>query len=293
MTTPLTNAGTQTPDRAQASITRAAWFFAITFALSWIWAWPLALADATVTKGDGWPTHMPALLGPALAAILLTTFYKGRTGLRDLIARMVRWRFPGRWWAVTLSPLAFLAVALMIQAVVGGFAGWESFSRYSGLPDVGVLAVFGLALLLNGFGEETGWRGFAVPALAPRFGPLWTAVIITPFWALWHLPYFFLVEGYQSFDAFTLIGFIIGMLSGSIVLTWLYLGTGGSILAVAIWHTLFNMATATAAATGVIASSVSAMVIALALVITPRLRRQGNMVPAASTAPPSADQPKP
>jgi len=101
------------------------------------------------------------------------------------------------------------------------------------------------------------------------------------------------LEGYQSFDAFTLIGFIIGMLSGSIVLTWLYLGTGGSILAVAIWHTLFNMATATAAATGVIASSVSAMVIALALVITPRLRRQGNMVPAASTAPPSADQPKP
>lgn len=67
-----------------------------------------------------------------------------------------------------------------------------------------------------------------------------------------------LLHSYQSFNAFTLIGFLIGLAYGSVVLTWLYLGTGGSILAVAIWHGLFNMATATDGATNIIASIVSA-----------------------------------
>ena len=64
-----------------------------------------------------------------------------------------------------------------------------------------------------------------------------------------------------------------GLAYGSVVPTWLYLGTGGSILAGAIWHGLFNMATATAGATNVIASTVSALVIALGIVVSPLLRR--------------------
>jgi membrane protease YdiL (CAAX protease family) len=192
--------------------------------------------------------------------------------MKSLLARMCRWRFSPQWWAVTLSPLAFLAVALLVQAAVGDLPALEDFGRYTGLPNVGVLGVAVLAVMLNGFGEETGWRGFAVPALLPRFGPLGAALVIAPVWALWHLPYFFLLDSYQSFNGFTIIGFLVGLASGSVVLTWLYLGTGGSILAVTIWHGLFNMATATDGATNIIASTVSALVIALGVVVSPRLR---------------------
>lgn len=245
-------------------------FIVLAFAWSWAWAWPLATSGAVVTKGTGWPTHFPALLGPAVAAFLTAAWVSGRAGVRDLFARMGRWRFPLRWWAVTLSPLAFLAVALLVQAVIGDPTAFGDFGRYTGLPTVGVLGVAVLAIVLNGFGEETGWRGFAVPTLLPRFGPLGAALVIAPVWALWHLPYFFLVQSYQSFNLFTIIGFLVGLAYGSVVLTWLYLGTGGSTLAVAIWHGLFNMATATEGATDIIASTVSALVIALGIVVSPR-----------------------
>jgi len=178
-----------------------------------------------------------------------------------------------RWWAVTLSPLAFLAAALLVQAAMGDLPTLGDFGKYTGLPNIGVVGVAILAVGLNGFGEETGWRGYAVPALHPRLGPLGAALVIAPIWALWHLPYFFLLDSYQSFNAFTIVGFLVGLAYGSVVLTWLYIGTGGSILAVAVWHGLFNMATATTAATNVIASTVSALVIALGIVVTPRLRR--------------------
>jgi membrane protease YdiL (CAAX protease family) len=248
-------------------------FLLLACALSWAWAWPLALSGALVTRGTGWPTHFPALVGPAVAALLTTAWVSGWTGVKDLLARMGRWRFPLRWWVVMLSPLAFLVVALLVQAVVGDLPKLGDFGRYSGLPAVGVPGVAVLVVVVNGFGEEIGWRGFAVPTLAPRFGLLGAALVIAPMWALWHLPYFFLLDSYRSFNAFTIIGFLIGLTYGSIVLTWLYLGTGGSILAVASWHGLFNMATATDGATDIIAGTVSALAIALGIVVSPRLRR--------------------
>lgn len=263
----------QAPRRAAPDLRNVAAFLVLAFALSWAWAWPLALSGALVSRGAGWPTHFPALAGPAVAAFLTTAWVSGRTGVKDLLARLGRWRFPLRWWAVTLSPLAFLAVALLVQAAIGDLPKLADFGRYTGLPTVGVLGVAILAVVLNGFGEETGWRGYAVPTLVSRFGPLGAALVIAPVWALWHLPYFFLLDSYQSFNLFTIIGFLVGLAFGSVVLTWLYLGTGGSILAVAIWHGLFNMATATDGATNIIASAVSALVIALGIVISPRLRR--------------------
>jgi membrane protease YdiL (CAAX protease family) len=174
---------------------------------------------------------------------------------------------------VTLSPLLLLAVALAVQAIAGDAPDAGDFGRYTGLPAGNVVVIALVAVFVNGLGEETGWRGFAVPTLAPRLGPLGAALVIAPVWALWHLPYFFALQSYQSFNAFTIVGFLIGLVSGSIVLTWLYLGTGGSVLAVAIWHGLFNMATATAGATDLMASTVSALVIVMAVVVAPRLHR--------------------
>ena len=147
-------------------------YVVLAFALSWAWAWPPAWSDALVGRGVGSPTHFPALMGPAAADFLVTAWAGSRHGVTDLLARMGRWRFPLRWWAVTVSPLAFLAVALLVQAVIGKVPHFRDFGRYTGLPSMNVWAVVVIAVTLNGFGEEAGWRGFAVPALTPRIGPL-------------------------------------------------------------------------------------------------------------------------
>jgi uncharacterized protein len=253
-------------------------FVALAYAVSWGWAFPFVAAGDVIEKGVGWPTNFPALLGPALAAFVVTAAVWGRAGVRDLLARMARWRMPLRWWAATLSPLAFLAVALAVAAATGKLPGGSGFGRYSGFPAIGVVPVAVVAILIT-FGEETGWRGFALPLLQRRYGALAAALLITPIWALWHLPYFFTVSTYRGFAPVGYVGFVFSLACGSIVLTWLYNGTGGSILACAIWHGLYNIETGTAAATSTIQAVTSAFVYVLAFLLVGlelRARRRGE-----------------
>jgi membrane protease YdiL (CAAX protease family) len=214
-------------------------FVVLAYAISWGWTFPFVAAGDVVEKGVGWPTNLPAALGPTVAAFAVTAVVWGRTGIRDLLARMARWRLPWCWWAAALSPLAFLAVALAVAAAIGKLPRATDFGRYSGLPAIGVVAVAVIAIL-GALGEETGWRGFALPLLQRRYGALAAALLVTPIWAVWHLPFFFIVSTYRGFAPVGYVGFVFGLACGSIVLTWLYNGTGGSILACAVWHGLYN-----------------------------------------------------
>jgi hypothetical protein len=108
-------------------------------------------------------------------------------------------------------------------------------------------------------------RGFALPAFQRRVGAKRAVLIVGGFWALWHLPYFFLVSSYRGFGPFTLVGFTIGIMAGSVVLTWLYYGSGQSILAVAVWHAVYDMATF--GSSGSVQALVSALVIAQAILL--------------------------
>lgn len=254
------------------------WFVGLAYAISWGWTFPLAAEGDVVRTGLGWPTDLPALAGPVLAALVLTAVVWGRTGVRDLLARMGRWRMSAWWWAATLSPLGFLGVALVVARAGGGLPRMSDSGRYSGLPAMGVVAVWVTVVLLT-FGEETGWRGFALPLLQRRFGALAAALLVTPIWALWHLPFFFTVATYRGFPVPGYIGFVFGLACGSIVLTWIYNGTGGSILACAIWHGLYNLGTGTAAATGVIQAVITTFVYVQALTLVGlelRAHRRGD-----------------
>ena len=154
----------------------------------------------------------------------------------------------------------------------------SDFGRFSGIPAIGVVPVAVIAILIT-FGEETGWRGFALPALQRRHGALAAALLVTPIWALWHLPFFFTIATYRGFAPVAYIGFVFGLACGSIVLTWLYNGTGGSILACAVWHGIYNLTSGTAAAAGTIAAVTSTLVILQALLIVGlelRARRRGE-----------------
>jgi membrane protease YdiL (CAAX protease family) len=253
-------------------------FVALAYSVSWGWTFPLVAAGDVIEKGVGWPTHFPAPVGPAIAALMVTALVWGRAGVRHLLARMARWRMPLQWFAATLSPLAFLGVALVAASAAGKLSSGSDFGRYSGLSAIGVVPVAVIAILIT-FGEETGWRGFALPLLQRRYGALSAALLVTPIWAVWHLPYFFTVATYRGFPPVGYVGFVFGIACGSIVLTWLYNGTGGSILACAVWHGLYNLATGTAAATGTIQAVTSAFVYLQALLLVGlelRARRRGE-----------------
>jgi membrane protease YdiL (CAAX protease family) len=266
------------PKAGTARLAALASFVVLAYAVSWAWAFPLVAAGDVIDKGDGWPTIFPALLGPALAAFAVTAALWGRAGVRDLLTRMGCWRLPVRWWAAALSPLAFLAVALAVAAASSTLPSVSAFGRYSGLPAIGAAPVVAI-VVLSTFGEEAGWRGFALPFLQRRFGAFAAAILVTPIWALWHLPFFFTVSTYRGFAPVGYVGFVFGLACGSIVLTWLYNGSEGSILACAVWHGLYNLETGTAAATSTIQAVTSAVVYVLAFLLVGlelRSRRRGE-----------------
>jgi CAAX protease family protein len=126
---------------------------------------PTGRADLVVRRGVGWPTHLPALLGPAIAAVVVTAWTMGRPGVRDLLARLARWRVPLRWWLVAVSPVAFLGLALAAMAAAGqALPRVADFGRFSGIPAMGLAGVL-LLIFVGALGEETGGRGYALPQL--------------------------------------------------------------------------------------------------------------------------------
>jgi CAAX protease family protein len=244
-------------------------FVALAYTFSWAWWIPLALSGARVRDGVGVPTQLPGLLGPLVAAVVVSAV-EGRSSLQDLVRRMLLLRLPLRFWALLAGTMALgLAVVLAVDRDLVA----SDLLSYSGIGRLDPALVLVLVVVVNGFGEETGWRGFVVERLLPRHGPVRTALLTTLVWATWHLPMFFFVQGLRGLGP-AAVGWLVGLTCGSIVLTWMYVGTGHSIAYCAMWHSAFNLTTATTATTGTPAavSSTAVMVLAGVLVVQ-ELRR--------------------
>lgn len=254
-------------------------FVALAYALSWSWVIPLAAAGLVVRRGVGWPSHLPALLGPAIAAVVVTAWTMGRPGLRDLGARLARWRVPLRWWLAAVSPVVFLGLALAVMGVAGkALPSVADFGRFSGVGAVGLVGVL-LIIFAGALGEETGWRGYALPQLQRRFSPLASSLILSVVWFGWHLPQFWVIATYRDLAPAGYVGMFLGLACGAVVLTWLYNRSGGSILLVAVWHGLYNVVSGTQAATGMLAAVVSTLIMIQGIVLVVlevRARRHGR-----------------
>lgn len=240
-------------------------YFTLAYLLSWSVGIPLALAHQGVIPQILPPwTHFFVGYGPMLSALIVTRMSRGVSGLKDLGKRMVRWVCP-KWWLVALSPLLAGSVVLLIQNIFR--ADKVAFRELGSVHFLGQIGYWALPLWVFtfGFGEETGWRGFALPELQRGRSALSATMILGGFWALWHLPQFFYV--YEL--SITTVGWLIGLFAGAIVLTWLY-NSSKSVLVVAVWHACFNFMTASTAATGVLPFAVSALVIFAAITILQR-----------------------
>jgi uncharacterized protein len=248
----------------------------LAYGLSWGYWVPLVMTGHIVRLGSP-VTHFPGLFGPAIAAFTVTALIEGRAGVRDLARRMFRWRVPARWWLFAIgSPVLLLALALTVMAVGPGLPELGDFGRMAGLPQWGILFVWATLIFVGGLGEETGWRGFALPALRRRHGLLASSLLLVPIWAGWHLPLFFLVQNFRDLGPVGVPGFLIGLACGSILLAWLYESAGASILIVAVWHGTYNVTAGTAGGHGTVAAVVSTGVMVMAALVAWRLRHPGK-----------------
>jgi uncharacterized protein len=72
-----------------------------------------------------------------------------------------------------------------------------------------------------------------------RCSALTASLVIGLVWALWHVPLFFMVGTSQATMSFA--WFTVQAVALSIVLTWAYNGTGGSVLLVVLAHAALNV----------------------------------------------------
>lgn len=239
-------------------------FFLLTYALSWAIEIPLALrAQGVIQVEIPFSLHYLAAYGPLLSALIVTGVTGGSRGLRELLGRMAKWKVSPGWWLVAVAPLGlYLVSAAAIWLIQGEPIDLVAMGQVDFLPALG-LAALPVWILTFGFGEETGWRGFALPRLQEGRSPLRATTILWIFWALWHLPLFF-----YSYEVSILPGFLIGLLAGAIVFTWMYNRTDGSVLMVALWHGTFNFTTACVSCkTGLSAAVISTLVMVWAVVV--------------------------
>jgi membrane protease YdiL (CAAX protease family) len=140
------------------------------------------------------------------------------------------------WYLATLLPIIII---LAIGGLSTFFWGHASYlrSNFSFIPFL-ELVIFNL--LLGPSGEEAGWRGFALPRLQGHFTALTSTLILGLIWAAWHIPMWFIPgipEGQIPFWLFT-----IDKIATAIALTWIFNGTGGSLLAAGLLHLTQNLA---------------------------------------------------
>lgn len=219
-------------------------FIILAYLISWIIWLPLYGHIFGLTNLPILPFHH-ALggLGPLIASLITTCIYLKRDGVTKIIQKCFQLNPPLYLLVALLSPFILVFLASLISHIVDktpfNLAG---LLRVKEFPQFNLLTFFIYNLIFFGFGEEVGWRGFALPRLQNKMNALFSSIVITLFWGLWHLPLFFYRAGYTSTDVAGALGWISSLLTGSILLTWLYNSSRASILICAVFHSTIDIA---------------------------------------------------
>jgi CAAX protease family protein len=215
-------------------------FFVLTFMVTE----PCFIAAAYLSRGlppgaglrpGFWALVYLGTFAPAMVALALTARAEGRAGVRLLLSRLFMGQVGARWYVFAASYMVAikLTVALLHRVVTGT---WPRFGQEPWYLMVGATVLS--TVVLGQSGEELGWRGYALPRLAPRLGLGGASILLGMIWASWHLPLFYLrgADTYgQSFPAY-----LLQVTAISVAIAWLWWRTRGSLLLTMLMHSAIN-----------------------------------------------------
>lgn len=251
-------------------------------AFGWSWTVDVLFLEAwhqpAGSVADAFRVIVPGLIGaPTFPALIMTAITSGRAGVGRLLRRCVLWRVGWRWYLFVLAGFpAFLLLSFLLPP--GAIASLREPPPLLLLSYIPALLVI---LLVGGpLAEEPAWRGFALPHLEQRAGPLGGTLILGALWGLWHLPLFLFTPGYNGAGTglvgigLPFVEFVIGEMALAVIFTWVFNNTGGSLLLTMLLHASVNTIIGTVFLTsrGYLSLYLAYWVIAMLLIVTTRGR---------------------
>lgn len=198
------------------------WYVIITVTLSFgIYFLPLPIEQKSLL--------VPVLLVfvPTVVCIPLVFLTEGKEGIRQLFSSV-----HGAWKWILIGAVvgALMRVAVLIAGILLGT------SIQADLSAPGTVFVL-LATIPLAWFEELGWRRFALDRMLKSRSPIESALLLGLPWSLIHLV--IILPGMMSVGAPAIPQTIV-LIALSVILTWAYVHSGGSLLAVTLLHGIQN-----------------------------------------------------
>lgn len=245
----------------------------IAFIVVWILASVIIIMDLIVNEQMDLSTPLVVIsvITGLLPAFVVSSAFSRIPGVRAHLRTYIKPRgAPGYYLlALVLFPAIWLLGNLLSRTL-----GMDvPFSSYP-MVDIKLLGMVILFFLYNviygGLSEEPGWRGFALPRLQAKFNPLVSSLILGVLWAVWHAPgRFGGIEAKSLSD--TLVEWVLIVLV-TVIFTWFFNRTSGSILVTALVHPAMN--TATSFLTGSLGALILLFVFMVFVIVLDRMWRK-------------------
>jgi uncharacterized protein len=210
------------------------------FIIAVVFSWAVVVIVLLGHLPENFLAVVPITMGPTVAALIMTAVTGGSPGIRRLLARFVLWKVPFIWYLFIFLgiPLVFILGTVFLPGAAA------SFDHLSATTWLSYLWKFPLVLAVGGpLFEEPGWRGFALPRLEAKWGPLAGTLILGLLWAAWHFPQY-LMPGWAAqnggFNVRAVTVFTVSVMLLTIVISWVFNNTRGSLLIAILLHASVN-----------------------------------------------------
>jgi membrane protease YdiL (CAAX protease family) len=175
------------------------------------------------------------VLGPTLAAFVMTAVMEGKPGLRRFLRRIIEWRVGIHWYLLVLVgiPAIMTFGTIVLPGILPSFKPFEH--PLSELLQYLIFYIYPALIIGGPLFEEIGWRGFALPRLEQRCGPMAASLLLGIVWGIWHMPVWF--SGQWTEPTISNIFFFLSWISAAtFIYTWLFNNTKGSLLMAILAH---------------------------------------------------------